>query len=271
MALTVLHGALSDVGRKRQNNEDRYGIDTGLGLFVVCDGMGGGNAGEVASALAVATILAHFKESSNNPALPLVGDRDESFSLPANRLASAIRLANTAIHSSATDFAEWSGMGTTVVAAVIHDDMISFAHVGDSRLYLVRDGMIHSLTNDHSWVAEQIRRGILTEEEAERSPRRNIVTRALGVNAQVEVTLGETPLFDNDVFVLCSDGLTRGMQSSRILHILKETEDIPSASRRLIDHANDSGGEDNTTVIVLAIREPPLNGLWHRLYQRLAM
>lgn len=271
MAFAILHGAQSDVGRKRPHNEDRYCADPKLGLFVVCDGMGGGNAGEVASALAVETIHRHLAETKQHPELPFIGGLDDAFSPPTNRLVSAIRLANDVIYNAARERSEWSGMGTTVVAAAFTDQILSFAHVGDSRLYLVRNRSIQPLTMDHSWVAEQVRHGLLTEEEAERSPRRNIVTRALGVDVHVNVTVGELPLVPNDLLLLCTDGLTKGVQASRILDTLIDTDEIQAVSDRLITMANESGGDDNTTVIVLAVREERDNGLWQRLRHRLAI
>lgn len=271
MALAIFHGTQSDVGRKRTHNEDRHCADPELGLFVVCDGMGGGNAGDVASTLAVETIHRHFAEAAQHPELPFVGEPDDRVSPTTNRLASAIRLANDVIYKSAEDRPEWSGMGTTVVAAALTDHILSFAHVGDSRLYLFRNQTIQPLTIDHSWVAEQVRQGLLTEEEAERSPRRNIVTRALGAEPTVDVTLGELPLFPDDFLLLCSDGLTKGVQPSTILDTLLDTEDAQTLSRRLITLANEAGGEDNTTVIVLAVRKQQDHGLWQRLRQRLAM
>ena len=271
MALAILHGATSDVGRKRPNNEDRHCADPALGLFVVCDGMGGGKAGEVASAIAVETIHRHFAEAAQRPDLPLVHEVDDTFSPTTNRLASAIKLANDVIYKSAGDHPEWFGMGTTVVAAVHTDHILSFAHVGDSRLYLVRNQTIQPMTMDHSWVNEQVRQGLLTQEEAESSPRRNIVTRALGAEAAVDVTLGELPLFADDLFLLCSDGLTKSVQPSTILDTLLDAEDAQTLSRRLTTLANEAGGEDNTTVIVLAVRERQDHGLWQRLRQRLAI
>lgn len=271
MAFAIFHGAQSDVGRKRPHNEDRYRADPELGLFVVCDGMGGGNAGEVASMFAVETIHRHYAEATQHPELPFVGGLDDRVSPTTNRLASAIKRANDVIYTSARNRLEWSGMGTTVVAAALSDHILSYAHVGDSRLYLVRNQTIQPLTMDHSWVAEQVRQGLLTEEEAERSPRRNIVTRALGAEAIVDVTLGELPLFPDDLLLLCSDGLTKGLQPSTILDTLLDVEDAQTLTRRLITLANEAGGEDNTTVIVLAVREQQDHRLWQRLRQRLAM
>lgn len=271
MAITISHGAQSDVGRKRPHNEDRHCADPALGLFLVCDGMGGSNAGEVASALAIETIHRHFAEGAQQPERSVAGGLDGGVSLTTTRLASAIRLANHVIYTSARNRLEWSGMGTTVVAAALTNHMLSYAHVGDSRLYLVRKRTIRPLTMDHSWVAEQLRQGLLTEEEAERSPRRNIVTRALGAGATVDVTLGELPLVPDDLLLLCSDGLTKGLPASRILDTLLDADDAQTLSHRLVTLANEAGGEDNTTVIVLSIREQQDHGLWQRLRQRLAM
>jgi PPM family protein phosphatase len=269
MTYTISHGALSDPGRRRINNEDRYLADTDLGLFLVCDGMGGGQAGEVASALAVATIHDHMRSATGIRGLPLLGQPDETVSPVTNRLCSAVRLANEAIYTAAADHVEWSGMGTTVVAALIHGDLLSFAHVGDSRLYLVRHGSMQPLTTDHSWVVEQVRSGLLTEEEAERSPHRNIVTRALGIDRQVDITLGELPLCPNDRLLLCSDGLTRDLRAAGIRENVMAAGDAQAATQRLVTLANSAGGNDNITVVVLAVHEPPHQGIWQRLRQRM--
>jgi serine/threonine protein phosphatase PrpC len=159
-------------------------------------------------------------------------------------------------------------MGTTVVAALLNEEVLAIAHVGDSRLYLVRNGIIQALTTDHSWVAEQILKGLMTEEEAERSPRRNIVTRALGVESSVDVELTEVPVKSGDMLLLCSDGLTRGVRPDDILHILKGSEDLPTLSDRLIAMANEAGGNDNTTVVLVALRDELQAGLWERLKKR---
>jgi protein phosphatase len=159
-------------------------------------------------------------------------------------------------------------MGTTVVAALLREEVLAIAHVGDSRLYLVRNGTIQALTTDHSWVAEQILKGLITEEEAERSPRRNIVTKALGVESSVDVELTEVPVKSGDMLLLCSDGLTRGVHPNDILHILSGSEDLPTMSDRLIVMANEAGGEDNTTVVIVALRDELQAGLWERLKKR---
>jgi serine/threonine protein phosphatase PrpC len=242
--------------------------DPPLGLYVICDGMGGGNAGEVASTLAVEAIQAHLAEAVRYADLPLIGPCDDTASAPANRLASAIRAANDVVHRKSWSRPDYAGMGTTVVAALLREEVLSIAHVGDSRLYLVRNGTIQALTTDHSWVAEQILKGFITEEEAERSPSRNIVTKALGVESSVDVEMTEVPVRTGDMLLLCSDGLTRGVSPKDILHILSGSEDLPTMSDRLIVMANEAGGDDNTTVVVVALRNEFEAGLWERLKKR---
>lgn len=239
-----------------------------LGLYVVCDGMGGGNAGEIAGALAVEAIQAHLAEAARHADLPLIGPCNATVSEPANRLASAIRAANDAVHRESWSRPDYAGMGTTVVAALLREEVLTIAHVGDSRLYLVRNGTIQALTTDHSWVAEQILKGFITEEEAERSPRRNIVTRALGVESSVDVELTEVPVKGGDVVLLCSDGLTRSVHPIDILHILSGSEDLHTMSDRLIAMANEAGDEDNTTVVIVALRYELQAGLWERMKKR---
>jgi len=230
--------------------------------------MGGGNAGEIASALAVKTIHAHLVEASQHEDLPLIGPCDATVSAPANRLASAIRAANEAVHRESWSTPDYAGMGTTVVAALLHEEVLAIAHVGDSRLYLIRNGTIQALTADHSWVAEQLLKGFITVEEAERSPQRNIVTKALGVESSVDVDLAEVPIENGDMLLLCSDGLTRGVRQNEILHILSGSKDLPAMSDRLIVMANEAGGDDNTTVVVVALQDELQAGLWERLKKR---
>jgi protein phosphatase len=263
-----LHSAKSDTGLKRPHNEDRFVADPPLGLYVVCDGMGGGNAGEIASTLAVEAIQAHLAAAALNTDLPLIGPCNATVSAPANRLASAIRAANDVVHRESWSRPDYAGMGTTVVAALLREEVLAIAHVGDSRLYLIRNGTIQALTTDHSWVAEQILKGLITEEEAKRSPRRNIVTKALGVESSVDVELTEVPVKSGDMLLLCSDGLTRGVHPNDILHILSGSEDLPTMSDRLIVMANEAGGDDNTTVVIVALRDELQAGLWERLKKR---
>jgi protein phosphatase len=251
--MAFVFGAKTDVGRKRVHNEDSLCADPTLGLFVVCDGLGGHNSGEIASALAVQVIQQHLREASKNRALPILGPMNPELAPQTNRLASAVRLANQVVHGAGLSEPNLFGMATTVVCALINGPLLSVAHAGDSRLYLVRGATIRALTVDHSLVAEQVRQGILTEEQAERSVHRNIVTRALGARETLEVDLNETELVTGDCLLLCSDGLTRGVSAPEILRVLKEEQNPEVACDQLIDLANAAGGEDNTTVIVVRI------------------
>ena len=243
------------MGLRRTHNEDSLCADPPLGLYVVCDGIGGMSKGEVASRLAVEVIQTHLREARQDTNLPVVGEYDGSVSVQTNRLASAIRLANETINNEAGAKAYHNGMGTTVVSAVITDHVLSLAHVGDSRAYLIRGEAIEPMTVDHSLVAELIQQGLLTHEEAERSPQRNVVTRAVGINQTVEVELKEAPLMKDDVLLLCSDGLTRGVNPDEILGVIRREPDPQLAAERLVTMANEAGGKDNTSVVVLVIRE----------------
>lgn len=269
MAVERLHFARSDVGRKRPQNEDSFVADTSLGLYVVCDGMGGGNAGEVASRMAVESIATYVRSAAAgaSPTEDTEPD-DPNLTLATNQLAHAIRAANSAIYHASWEHAKYAGMGTTVAAARLSGPSLSIAHVGDSRVYLVRDGAMHALTVDHSWVAEQVAQGYMTEEEAERSPRRNIVTRAVGVERSVEVAVTEMPVFRGDLLLLCSDGLTRGVGCGDLLRTLSENGDLQKKTDRLIALANEAGGDDNITVMLVSVAGETAARLWQRLTPR---
>lgn len=266
--LQTNYGVLTDVGLKRAHNEDRFCAEPSLGLYVVCDGMGGRHAGEIASTLAIDSIQRHIREAARQPGFPLVGAYDPAFSPKTNRLASAIQFANQVVYEHAWQRPECAGMGTTVVATLIKDQLLSLAHVGDSRLYLIRDQTIQPLTMDHSLVGEQIRQGLMSEAEAERSLQKNVITRALGVQPTVEVELSEVPIRSQDLLLLCSDGLTRGVTPREILQTLSGADDPQAMSRRLVDMANAVGGADNTTVVIIALRSDSQLSVWKRLRER---
>jgi serine/threonine protein phosphatase PrpC len=266
VAIDRLHSAKSDVGRKRPHNEDCFLAEPSLGLYVVCDGMGGGNAGEVASRMAIETILAHLQSPTTSRADDADPD-DPNLSPAANELARAIRAANAAVFDASWKHARYTGMGTTVAAIRLIGRSLAIAHVGDSRVYLIRDSSIQALTVDHSWVAEQVAQGHMTEEEAERSPRRNIVTRALGVESTVEIDVAEMPVINGDVLLVCSDGLTRGVCSRDILETVGERTGLGEKTDRLISLANEAGGEDNVTVLLVSV-EAGTARLWQRFRQR---
>ncbi len=262
--MDIVFGAKTDVGLKREHNEDSLCADPKLGLFIVCDGMGGRNAGEIASGLAVEIIQKHMADAHKADELPLIGSMNAKLSPQTNRLASAVRLANQVVNGASQSKPGQSGMGTTVVCALLNGPMLSVAHAGDSRMYLVRGENIHALTSDHSLVAEQVRQGILTEEQAEKSAQKNIVTRALGVEESLQVDLDEIELVKGDVILLCSDGLTKGVKPWEIMKVLREEKEPQAACDRLIKMANAAGGEDNTTVIVIMVRKVG-TGVWQQL------
>ena len=263
--MKVAVGSKSDVGLKRPHNEDSLCVEPQLGLFVVCDGMGGHNAGEVASRLASDAVREYVREQRRQSDPGLTDGYDPRFSSSTNSLASAVRLANETVYRAARSRPDYGGMGTTIVAALLDGPVVSIAHVGDSRAYLVRKGTLAKLTEDHSLVAEQVRRGLLTEEEAEHSPQQNIITRAIGMGATIEVTLNELTLMPGDCFLLCSDGLTKGVRADQILNTIQTVPDPQAASDQLVVLANQAGGEDNTTVIVIMARHRATHELWGRL------
>ena len=263
-SLHVTHGATSDVGLTRSHNEDRFHADPSTGLFIVCDGMGGHRAGEVASSRAIEIIPHHLTEADADPSLPLIGAVRPEFSSATNRLASAVRLANHRVHQDSVRHAEYAGMGTTVVAAWLVGPILSIAHVGDSRLYLIRGDILQLLTADHSLVHEQVQSGLLAADDATHVPHKHVLTRAVGVHPLVEVELGELPVLNGDILLLCSDGLTTGVPADAILRVSQESSDPQPIADRLIDLSNAAGGTDNTTVIVVRLtqRQP---GMWARL------
>jgi protein phosphatase len=267
-AWRVIHGAASDVGLARHHNEDRFHADPSTGLFIVCDGMGGHRAGEVASTSAIEVIPRHLAEAASDPSIPMIGISRPEFSRATNRLAGAVRLANHRIHQEAARHADYQGMGTTVVAAWLVGNVLSIAHVGDSRLYLIRGNVVRPLTADHSLVYEQLRGGLLTADEAERASHKHVLTRALGAQATVEVELGELPVLCGDILLLCSDGLTAGVRPYDILRAVHESSDAQTVSNRLIDLSNAAGGADNVTVIVATVTKST-TGMWDRIRAKL--
>src|SRR5690242_4462969 len=227
----------TDTGRQRRDNEDSAFARSPV--FVVADGMGGAQAGEVASRLAVEA----FEQG-----LPDDGS-------PEERLAARVREANRQIYERSRADRGRAGMGTTLTAAYVDDAHVAIAHVGDSRAYLFRDGTLQRLTQDHSLVDELVRRGKLTEEQAAEHPQRSVITRALGVEPQVEVDTRTYPARAGDVVLLCSDGLTSMISEEQIAAVLAEESDLDRAGERLIDEANAAGGRDNITVVLFRLEE----------------
>jgi PPM family protein phosphatase len=226
----------SDLGRQRQGNEDNYFVRAPL--FVVADGMGGAQAGEVASEMAV---------ESFDGGLP--------GGTPADGLVSVIEDANRRIHDRSRSEAQRAGMGTTVTAAYVGEQEVTIAHVGDSRAYVLRGGELTRLTRDHSLVGELVARGKLTEEQAETHPQRSVITRALGPEPDVQVDVQVYQARAGDLFMVCSDGLTSMVPEARVREILEAAGSLEEAGRELIAAANDAGGRDNITVILFRLED----------------
>jgi serine/threonine protein phosphatase PrpC len=249
----IASGGVTDVGRVRTNNEDCYKIVEPLNLFVLSDGMGGEAHGEIASALAVETVVKHCLDVEANPAAKVVGAVQPNWTARTKRLSTAVHLANRNIFKSAEENPDQHGMGATLTAVWIDGAKLSIAHVGDSRAYLLRGGSLLQLTRDHSLVAEQVRRGILTPAEAEESDMQSVLLRALGAQAEIEVDAEEHTLFPRDVLLLCSDGLTRMVTEPEIAGTLQAETDSGRAAEKLVALANERGGPDNITVVIVRL------------------
>ncbi|HTU66909.1 MAG TPA: Stp1/IreP family PP2C-type Ser/Thr phosphatase [Steroidobacteraceae bacterium] len=272
MPLTTLKGKLSfvgktDTGRVREHNEDTIASDVDVGLLVLADGMGGYNAGEVASGIAVKTITNLVREGLAREDLASV-DRSTGLTRPSIVLRDAITRANKIIYQTARSQAECEGMGTTVVAALFYDNRISIAHVGDSRLYRQRGSEISQVTMDHSLLQELVDRGFYSPEEAQRAANKNYVTRALGVEPQVEVEVQEHPVDKGDIFILCSDGLSDMVEDEDIrLTISTFGANLDTVAKQLIQLANENGGRDNVSVVLAQANEafPASRGVMDKL------
>jgi protein phosphatase len=250
--MKITYKAISDVGRKRSANEDSYFADGDLNLFVVADGMGGHAAGEVASKIAVEAIQDFIRFTNNDKDITWPYEFDESLSMAGNRLKTAIQSAHAKVLEATSQKKEFQGMATTVVSVLMGDGKAQVAHVGDSRAYLVRGDRLIQLTSDHSWVNEQLRTGAITSQQARNHPYRNIVTRALGGPNPVDVDVNEEPMQDGDIILLCSDGLNTMITDEDILKIVAEArDDLDQACQNLINTANQNGGEDNVTAILI--------------------
>ena len=244
---------LTDVGRKRKHNEDAFALELSDGLFIVADGMGGHAAGEVAARITVETIGEFISATRQKEEATWPFKYDHSLDFNSNRLAIAIEKANERVMAAVAAQPWLKGMGTTVVAGLLNEKILSLAHVGDSRAYLYRDDRLQRLTDDHSWVHEQVAAGILTEDEAKTHPLKNVVTRALGGGSTVAADLQELPFSAKDRFLFCSDGLTTMLSDEEIEEVVAKHEDPQDLCRALVDLANEKGGVDNITVVVCRV------------------
>ncbi len=230
--------AKTDTGRKRRRNEDAY--VSRPPLFAVADGMGGARAGEVASSLAATAVKAAEEGSSGR-----------------ERVAALIQEANRRIYQRSSEDADVAGMGTTMTVALVEDSTVTFGHVGDSRAYILRDGSLEQLTDDHSLVAELVRGGKLSPEEAEHHPQRSVITRALGTDPDVDVDTFIVDAESGDIFLLCSDGLTDMLGDAQIVEVLTGRKSLDDAAKELIKLANKAGGEDNITIVAFELTDEP--------------
>lgn len=228
---------LTHPGRVRQSNEDAFFYDTATGVFVVCDGMGGAAAGELASHLAAEKVAASLTGGVMSEA----------------RMVEAVAAANQAVYRKANSDKRLEGMGTTLVAMALNGRRGWVAHVGDSRCYAWREGHLERLTIDHSLVEEQIRLGQLTRAQAERSPFQHVITRAIGTTPEANADVSEVELHSGDVFVLASDGLTREMSEDMMVAVLRNATTEQEAAEALVHGANAAGGRDNITCVVMRI------------------
>ena len=248
MGTEIEFGARTDVGCVRESNEDSYGAAPELGLFVLSDGMGGLAFGEVASRLAVETVIRLCREAKSSAQY---NDSDYGVSAASRQLASAIRAANQKIYLTAQTGGTDRQMGATIVAARFAGERISLAHVGDSRAYRLRNNRLEQLTRDHSFVAEQVRQGRMTEQEAGQSGLQNVLMRALGTAPDVDIDVTEELMLDDDTILLCSDGLTRELTDAQIAAVLDDCRDAQDAAGQLVDMAKQAGGGDNISALVL--------------------
>ena len=254
--MRAIAAGLSDVGLQREHNEDSFVVLKEYDLYVVADGMGGHRAGDVASKIATETISEFFRTTANDD-VTWPFHFDTNLSEEENRLLTGIRVANRQIFERSTRSREYHGMGTTVVGAMFSPKKrrMYIGHVGDSRCYRVRDGLIQLLTRDHSLINDYLlAMPDLTEEQKSELPK-NVITRALGMQDQVVVDLQHDDPHPNDVYVLCSDGLSGMVTDEEIQKIVTTGVDIRDACRRLIQRANERGGEDNITAILIKIEE----------------
>ncbi len=268
--MRVQVAARTDVGRRRANNEDTHCVDEALGLFLVADGLGGHASGEVASRLAVETIhdkLAAWTKGGEPP--PALGPPIAGAPEAATHLANSIRFANKVIHGAAGSRPEYRGMATTVVAVLLAEGGVILAHVGDSRIYRVRDRKLEQLSRDHSLVGEQIAMGLISPDQAVISPQRNVVTRAVGMEPTVAVDVQAEASQEGDTLLLCSDGLSDMVDEPIILEtVIQAGDDLDQACEALVELANARGGRDNITAVLIRFSEvdgEPRPGFWRRL------
>lgn len=248
--MKIVSAAITDVGKKREINEDNFYISKDDGLYLLADGMGGHLAGDMASKLAVDTIASFIKSTGVDREVTWPYRRDEKLPYEANRLIIAIKFANKKIFNVAKE-KELTGMGTTVASLLFHGENVYLCHVGDSRAYRIRNGKIAQLTEDHSLLNFTMKTNPMTTEEIENFPFKNVITRAIGIEEDVEVDMNVEQISEGDYYLLCSDGLSNFVSDEQIVDtVVKGKKDLLKACKGLISHANNKGGGDNITVVL---------------------
>jgi protein phosphatase len=242
----------TDVGRRRKLNEDSFLVAPEPNLYAVCDGMGGHNAGEVASKMAIETLQAFIERSHREKEITWPYGLDVNLSYDGNRLKTAIKLANKRVYRAADNKEEYTGMGTTAVAGLVSGDMLTVGSAGDSRCYLLRGGELKQLTRDDSWVSAALGEGILNSDEIERHPLRNVITKAVGAKETIDLDVVEQKLENADVVLICSDGLHAMLSDDQIREAMTPfPAKLEEAAANLIAAANEAGGKDNVSVVLL--------------------
>lgn len=265
--MKVVASATTDKGPVREVNEDFCCADEALGLFAVADGMGGHMAGEVASKMAIEVVRDFIAAKGGDDRQPM-GKYLKEYSSVSNRAAEAVRLANRIIYDASRNNPSYKGMGTTFTAALLRDNRLSIVHAGDSRAYLIRAGCIEQVTDDHSVVAEQVKMGLLTEEAAKHSGMSNIITRALGINPDVDVDIEELAIADGDRIVLCTDGITSVVSDGEILSAALSSKGAYALCKSLLALANERGSRDNMTIVAVYLYRNPFSYLSNNILSR---
>ena len=246
----------TDVGRKRKLNEDNFLVNSEIGLYSVCDGMGGHNAGEVASKMAIETLGAFIRKSHKEKEITWPYGLDVNLSFDGNRLKTALKLANKRVFKAADNREDYTGMGTTAVAALVSGNLLTAGSAGDSRCYVFSVGKLTQITRDDSWVSAAWAEGILSADEIEKHPLRNVITKAIGAKEDIEINVVEHKLAPGDVALVCSDGLHSMINDEAILAAVTPfPASLEEAAAKLIDAANEAGGKDNVSVVLMRYTE----------------
>lgn len=254
--MKVVAAGQTDVGMKRAHNEDNFLLEEDQSLFVVADGMGGHACGEVASQMAVENLAKFFRDTNENDEITWPFKEEKGLMYEENRLVTAIKLANLRIFESSTSDSRYRGMGTTVVGSLFVNGTVYVGHVGDSRAYRWRAGVLEQITEDHSLLNDYIRANKLTPEEIEAFPHKNVIVRALGMKETVQVDVSRLEPIPGDVYLLCSDGLSGPVTDPEMCEIItKHNHDLQETAASLIARANENGGPDNITALLIKITQ----------------